>query len=77
MRLFIIYVYLQKGDNMNDTMTEREAAAYLGLSHNTLRTWRCTKKVEIPYVKIGKAVRYRKNVLDFFLDKCVVLPKGR
>lgn len=62
---------------MGENMTETELARYLGLSPGTLRVWRSTKKVEIPYFKIGKAVRYNKAEVDAFLDKCVVLPKGR
>lgn len=62
---------------MDELMTEQVAAKYLGVHKGTLSNWRSTKKVEIPYVKIGKAVRYKKSDLDFFIEKCIVLPKGR
>ena len=40
------------------------AARYLGIKPTTLETWRSTRKVEIPYEKIGRAVRYRRSALD-------------
>jgi hypothetical protein len=30
-----------------------------GNTPSTIATWRCTKQVQIPYIKIGKTVRYR------------------
>lgn len=43
-----------------------EAAEYLSVSHNTLRTWRWDGKGP-RYVKIGNAVRYRVDALEKFL----------
>lgn len=48
-------------------LSDREAAVYLGVSENTLPAWRCTKRVQIPYVKIGRAIRYRRADLDAFI----------
>ncbi|MGE0311368.1 MAG: helix-turn-helix domain-containing protein [Lautropia sp.] len=50
-----------------DMLTEGQAAAYLGLSPKTLPAWRCTKRVALPYVKIGAAIRYRRADLDAFI----------
>lgn len=44
------------------------AAEYLGIRPATLKTWRCTRKVQIPFVKIGDRVVYRQVDLDRFLD---------
>lgn len=45
-----------------------EAAAYLGLkSPDTLSVWRATKRYGIPYIKVGRNVRYRRSDLDRFL----------
>lgn len=41
----------------------RVAAHYLGLSHHTLEIWR-HKGEGPPFVKLGRAVRYRRDVLD-------------
>ena len=46
-----------------------EAASYIGVKPNTLAIWRCTKRYDIPYLKIGKLVKYRKSDLDLFLYK--------
>lgn len=46
-----------------------EAAAYLNLAENTLAVWRCTRRYDIPYIKVGRLVRYRKSALDAFLER--------
>ena len=35
------------------------AAAYLGVTPRTLEVWRCTKRHQIPYIKVGRLVKYR------------------
>ncbi len=44
-----------------------EAAAYLGCSPLTLRTW--VSKRQIPFVKVGRLVRFRKPDLDSYLEE--------
>lgn len=39
--------------------TPTETAAVLGLSPRTLATWRSTGRHALPYVKVGRLVRYR------------------
>lgn len=53
-------------------LTPREAAAYLRLSYRTLDTDRCTRKLNIPFVKFGRAVRYRQADLDRFIESRMV-----
>ena len=48
------------------------AAEYLGVAPTSLRTWRCTRAVQIPYAKIGRRVVYWQSDLDNFLDKNIV-----
>lgn len=50
-----------------DFVTTDEAAAYLGVEASTLAIWRCTKRYPLPYIKVGRLVRYRKSDLDAFL----------
>ena len=50
-------------------MTTTEAAAYLGVAPETLNVWRCVKRYDIPYIKVGRLVKYRKSALDGFLEK--------
>lgn len=53
-------------------LTTQEAAALLDVSPGTLEVWRCTKRYPLPYVKIGRNVRYRKSVLLAFINSCEV-----
>ena len=47
--------------------TTREAARYLGLSISTLNKWRCYG-FGPKYLKLGRAVRYRQEELDRYLE---------
>lgn len=49
-------------------LTSAEAAEYLGLKPITLDVWRQYGKGP-EYIKMGRAVRYRKEDLDRFMDK--------
>jgi len=45
-----------------------EAAALLRISPKTLAVWRATGRVkQPPYIKIGRAVRYRRTDLDEYV----------
>ena len=48
-------------------ITEREAAARLGLAVSTLRRWRWAGKPP-PFVKISAAVRYDPRVIREFIE---------
>ena len=48
-------------------LTRREAAGYLGVAEQTLAVWKCTGRRSLPFVKIGRLVRYRKADLDAFI----------
>jgi len=51
------------------TFTEKETAQYIGMSISWLRQARMNgNKNAPPFLKIGKAVRYRKSDLDAWLD---------
>lgn len=45
-----------------------EAAEYLGVDPKTLCVWRCTKRYRLPYVKVGRNVRYRLSDLQAWID---------
>ena len=53
-------------------LNEVEAAEMLGLRPGTLNVWRSTRRVNIPFVKIGRAVRYRMSDLHDFIAKRTV-----
>lgn len=49
-------------------LTREQAAAYLGLSPQTLSNWASTGRGGIPYVRVSaRAVRYRQGDLDAWL----------
>lgn len=50
---------------------ETEAAKYIGMSVEFLRADRMKAK-RIPYLKIGRSVRYDQNDLDRFKEACKV-----
>jgi len=50
-----------------ERMTTQQATEYLGLKPGTLPTWRSTRRYPIPFIKIGKCIRYDKRALDKFL----------
>ena len=50
-------------------LTPSEAAEYIGVATNTLSVWRCTGRYNIPFIKSGRLVKYRKSALDAFLER--------
>lgn len=58
-----------KSQHSDPLLTPGEAAAYLDVAERTLSVWRCTGRYAIPFLKVGRKVRYRKSALDAFLDR--------
>ncbi len=54
-------------DDKMSLLKQDEAAKYLGTTVGTMNSWRCTGKVKIPYIKWGRAIRYRKDDLDAWI----------
>lgn len=48
-----------------------EAAKVLGVTKSTLESWRCRGGVELPFVQYGRAIRYREEDLDQFIESRV------
>lgn len=48
-------------------MTPQEAADRLGITEGTLRVWRCTKRYPLPYVRVGRAIRYTPEAVTAFI----------
>jgi excisionase family DNA binding protein len=49
-------------------LTTPQAAHILGIKPNTLENWRCTKRVLVPHVKVGRSIRYRQADLQKFIE---------
>ena len=60
-------------------LTEREAAEFLGIAPGTLRVSRSTGPMDgrifIPYVKMGRSVRYDFEVLKRYLEEHTITEK--
>lgn len=54
-----------------DLLTPEEVAEITGLSMDTLAQWRSQKRC-IPYLKIGRAVRYDPAEVQAYLERCRV-----
>lgn len=56
----------------SELLNTEQAATYLGVTMRTLEVWRCTKRHAIPYIKVGRLVKYRKTDLDTWLARQTV-----
>ena len=50
-----------------ELLTTKQASAYLQISVGTLAVWRTNNTYNIPYIKCGGRVRYRRADLDAWL----------
>ncbi len=60
--------------NPDEIMTLEEVAAYLKLKPQTVYKW--VQEEQIPAAKLGKEWRFRKSLLDEWIDTAIVLSKG-
>lgn len=60
-----MYEYFDSSDLL---YTRREVSRILGLNEGTLAVWACKKK-KLPYIKIGRSVRYRREDVAEFIKK--------
>jgi predicted DNA-binding transcriptional regulator AlpA len=61
---------MEQADAIRDEslLTPEETAKVLSVAEQTLAVWRCTKRVDLPYIKLGKkSIRYRKSDIERFL----------
>lgn len=50
-------------------LDEKQAAEKLDVTPGTLSVWRSTGRYALPFVKVGRKVRYRLTDLDLWLEK--------
>lgn len=48
-------------------LTDDQAAEMLGLRPQTLAVWRCTGRGGLPYVQLGRAIRYRASDVEAYI----------
>lgn len=51
-----------------ELLNEREAAEILDASPGTLSVWRSTDRYNIPFIKVGSKVRYKRSDLEAWLE---------
>jgi len=54
---------------MKKLLTPEQAADLLNVSPGTLMVWRCTGRYNLPYVKVGRLVRYRPEDIKAFIKR--------
>lgn len=55
-----------------DLLTPEQAARLLGVKKSSLAADRCRRSWDIPYFKLGSAVKYSRADLEAYLAKCRV-----
>ncbi len=50
-------------------LSREEAAKFLGIKPETLNAWSHHKRYNLPYVKVGRCVRYKYSDLLEFIEK--------
>jgi len=58
-------------------LDDAQAAAVLGVKKGTLSIWRTTGRYNLPYLKIGRLVRYRAGDLAAWLESRARLHSGQ
>ena len=56
-------------DENDPLLTEVQAAELLTLKPETLSVWRSTKRYALPYLKVGRSIRYRRSDIEKFLEQ--------
>ena len=57
-------------------LSAADAAAFLGVQEQTLAVWRSSGRYSLPFVKIGRCVKYRESDLTAFVEKNVQTQTG-
>lgn len=60
---------------MNQLLSNRQAAEFLGLSPDTLPRWRWAG-IGPDYLKVGRSIKYRVRDLEAFLEGSRVSPRN-
>ncbi len=60
--------------NLPALMNDAETAAMLGIKPGSLPVWRSTRRYPLPWIKVGRLVRYRRDDVLAFLESRTVRP---
>jgi hypothetical protein len=56
-------------DRVNKLLRPDEVSQLLQIDVETLNTWRCNKRYALPYIKVGRCVRYKAADVDTFIHE--------
>ena len=54
--------------NPNQLLTDEEASELLGVKRQTLAAWRMSGRYGLPFLKIGRLVRYKRCDVDTWIE---------
>ena len=54
--------------SLRDLLDEVQAAVTLDVTPGTLAVWRSTGRYKLPFIKVGRKVRYRRADLEAWLE---------
>ena len=57
---------------INKLLSAGETAAILGLKESTLAQFRWRGDKRLPWVKLGKSIRYKLADIEAFIERCTV-----
>jgi excisionase family DNA binding protein len=74
MPLFILIALARVISNQNPDplFSKAEAAAYLNIAEQTISNWLTTGRYNLPYVRVGRLIRFKKSDLDAFIARRTV-----
>lgn len=56
----------------DELLSTPEAAALLNIKPGTLEVWRANKRYPLPFVRVGRTIRYRRGDLVRFIEQRTV-----
>lgn len=60
---------IRQSATLKDLLDANQAAEILDVTAGTLAVWRCSGRYALPFVKVGRSVRYRRADLEAWLAK--------
>ncbi len=60
-----------------DLLSPKQLEAEYGIPVGTQAIWRCTKRYSIPYLKVGRLVRYDRSAFERWLESRTINGKER
>ncbi|MES2215587.1 MAG: helix-turn-helix domain-containing protein [Pseudomonadota bacterium] len=55
--------------NTSILVTRKEAAEFLGVKEHTLSVWAISNRYNLPYIKVGRLVKYKMSDLEAFVEQ--------